>query len=120
MRSAPPHPQIRGMETSQKDFMSRSRADMSMFMGFNVLNGFMSRSRVDMSMFSLPLRVSTTAPSLISNYQQNIQLKTKITLKSPFEGMNLGPVLSKPEEFLVKISEVRKKRFSMMELCVHV
>lgn len=50
--------------------------------------------------------VLSTAQSTISNSNyQHLQLKTVITLKSPFEGSNLGPAPVSPPEFLAKSME---------------
>ena len=47
--------------------------------------------------FSAQSRLSTANSTNGAATYANMQLKTQVTLKSPFEGANLGPAPSKPQ-----------------------
>ena len=47
--------------------------------------------------FSAQSRLSTANSTNGAAAYANMQLKTQVTLKSPFEGANLGPAPSKPQ-----------------------
>ena len=49
------------------------------------------------SPFSAQSRLSTANSTTGAAAYANMQLKTQVTLKSPFEGANLGPAPSKPQ-----------------------
>jgi hypothetical protein len=55
---------------------------------------------------SATTRLSTAGSTIsMSGNYAHVQLKTQVTLKSPFEGANLGPAPIKPSAFLAKSME---------------
>ena len=54
--------------------------------------------------FSAQSRLSTANSTTGAAAYANMQLKTQVTLKSPFEGANLGPAPSKPQARTESIS----------------
>ena len=50
-------------------------------------------------------RLSTATSTISNTHYQHLQVKTPVTLKSPFEGTNLGPPTDSPENFLGKAME---------------